>query len=217
MRLTSFRARYLLLLAAASGSVVLPVASAGCGRTACIVYSKAEYDVHASCPLQKDALPYLTDGTCPGPVVSVDGEGVFTLNEKNPNQSLCCYPVTQQTIELDDQRIDCIPPGTGGTGGFEPSGSSGVGGVGGVGGGFGGCFACNQLVTGVISDPGQLCPGLFDMWVQLDDCVCAQETECFSACKLSFCQNAPVSTDCLDCMAQPDASCAAAFATCNFN
>lgn len=215
MRLTFFRLRYLVLTGAASAAIVLPTISAGCSRTSCIVYSKAEYDVHASCPAQKDALPYFTDATCPGPVISVDGEGVFDLNADNADHSLCCYPVTQQTIELDDQRVDCIVTGTGGTGGFEIGGSSGVGGVGG---GFAGCFTCSQVLSAKISaDPDLICPELSDPWFSLQACACAQGSGCFAQCELNLCQNTPVSIDCSNCLSGTSNMCTDAVDECNFN
>lgn len=205
-----------ILAVAAVGAIVLPIASAGCGRSACIVYSKAEYDQRASCPLRKDALPYFTDSSCPGPVVSVDGEGVFSLNASNADESLCCYPVTQQDLELDDQRIDCLGPDLGGSGGVGGIGGGVTVGTGGVGGGLDACFTCGQAFGGVLSaDPTFLCSASIDAWFALQSCACAAGM-CASACELSFCHDEPVTDECVACVSNTT-ECADALATCNFN
>ena len=214
MILSSFQVRLLLLAAAALGSIVLPVVSSGCGRSACIVYSKGEYDANASCPLQKDALPYFTDATCPGPVVSVDGEGVFELNTNNADQSFCCYPVTQRAVELDEQRADCIPPNTGGVGGFENGTSVGVG-PGGPGGAFG-CLSCSQAFSAHVSGGSDLlCGPALDTWFDLQGCVCASSA-CTEVCELNFCQDAPVTDECATCVSSASSGCSDILQTCSF-
>lgn len=203
-----------MLALAATGALVLPIASAGCGRSACIVYSKGEYDVGATCPLQKQALPYFSDSTCPGPVVSIDGEGVFTLNEENEDQSLCCYPVTQQVVEFDDQRVDCIPAGTGGFGGVGGQFSAGTSTGGGS---FPGCFTCGQAFSAMFdADPDLLCPESVSAYFDLQSCTCAGGSECVSVCSLNFCQSAPVSDECVSCVSS-SSSCSDLLNTCSFN
>src|SRR5690348_7925233 len=93
--------------ALAALALLVPFAgSGGCGsRTACFQYSQAEFDLKMSCPAQDQALPNFTNPSCPGAIVSVDGQGNF-------DGQLCCYPVT-----YDDITSDCNGTGAFGTGG----------------------------------------------------------------------------------------------------
>jgi hypothetical protein len=201
MRLISPSTGFFGLAALAALTVVLPVSSSGCGRTSCFVFSQTELAHHGgACPAQADALANFTDVSCPGPVNSVDGEGVFTLNATNPDQSLCCYPVTQRDLDPDALSGECIPPGSGGaggTGGFDV-GSSVVG-VG-VGGGTLGCVTCSQLLEGVPGDPKLACsPLVTDALQSLAACACSGGP-CAKLCGLNLCKEATVSMDCRTCL-----------------
>lgn len=208
----SFRARLFALAALAGVTVVLPVAGAGCGRTACFVYSQAEHDAHGTCPAQQDALPFFSSASCPGLVVSVDGAGVFDLNDTRPADSLCCYPVTQQDVELADDRIDCLPTGVGGT--FGGGTDFGAGGSFGVGGGFGECFTCEQLASG--ASPDLVCPESLDAWIALQGCACASSSTCASTCELNLCAGTPSTAECQGCLGGLDA-CDVPLADCMFH
>lgn len=207
-----FRARFLALAVLAGVAVVLPVASAGCGRTACVVYSQSEYEARGTCPLQKDALPYFTSAQCPGPVVSIDGEGVFDLNDTTPSESLCCYPVTQQDVELDEDRQDCLPAGTGGTFGS----ATVVPGFGGQGGGGGGCFTCEEVVTGSPgAAPALLCAGPDAAWSALQACICDAASGCAGECELNLCENVGPTIECRACF-EGTSTCADQLLECEF-
>jgi hypothetical protein len=219
MRLLVRRAGFFTFTALTLTAGTLPVWSAGCGnRSACFVYSQGEYAAaHNACPAQAKALPFFTDPHCAGPVVSVDGEGSFTLNDTNPDQSLCCYPVTQQDISADALSGDCMPPGVGGAG----AGGFGVGGATtfdvattvGVGGMPGGCFNnCNVLLQG--GDQKFVCGGAANVWASLLDCVCNATSTCVKVCQLNICSGHPMTKDCLACLDDPMSSCTMELAAC---
>jgi len=218
MRLLARRAGFLTFAALTVAAGTLPVWSVGCGaRSACFVYSQGEYAAHQSCPAQATALPFFTDPHCAGPVVSVDGDGSFSLNQDNPEQSFCCYPVTQVDIDPDLLSGDCMPPGAGGAG----AGGFGVGGsttfdvgttVVGVG-GMGGCFNnCNVLLSG--ADPKFVCGGAADVWSQLLTCACDAASTCLKVCNLNICGGHPMTTDCLACLDDPTSNCPMEVAAC---
>jgi hypothetical protein len=220
MRLISTSTGFFGLGGLAALAVVLPVWSSGCGHTACFVFTQGEYAAHNACPAPKDALASFTDPHCPGPVVSVDGEGIFNLNDVNPDQSLCCYPVTQQAIDHDDISGVCQGPSFGG-GGFGGGGFGGIdvggfGEVSSVGGGAGGpCFNnCNMVLNG--ANPSQLCPdqSSAEAWAALASCACTSGNPCFKVCQLNVCSNALVSKECLSCLEGPTSGCASAVAMC---
>ncbi|APR76372.1 Hypothetical protein A7982_01719 [Minicystis rosea] len=201
MRLLAPSHRFFGLAVLAAMVSTFPLAGGGCGRSACFVFSQGEYDVHSACPPMKSALAHFTDTSCPGPVMSVDGDGAFTLNESDPDQSLCCYPVTQQHIDPEIFDTDCTPPGTGGGSGIGGGFSSTAIAVG-VGGGFMGCVTCSQLLGGVAADPNLACSTQATIaWQDLQACGCAAENACVKVCELNLCKNAPVSKECRTCLA----------------
>ncbi|MFT3773166.1 MAG: hypothetical protein QM820_47915 [Minicystis sp.] len=210
MRLISPFTGFFGLAALASMAVAFPIASSGCGRSACFVFSQSEFNAQGSCPPMKTALAHFTDTVCPGPVTTVDSEGVFTLNDENPAQSLCCYSVTQKDFDPEVFNGECIGPGFGGGGSGGVGGGFGGGSVGvtvGVGGGFMGCVTCNQLLNGVIADPNLGCsPEVLTAWQDLQLCGCADGNPCAKVCNLNLCKNAPVSKECSACLADPTKS-----------
>jgi hypothetical protein len=201
MRLVSHRTRFLGLAALAVATIVGPIAASGCGRTACFVYTKAEYDAHAgSCPAEAKALPNFTDATCPGAVVSVDGPGIFNLNADQPDESLCCYPVTQRDIDPDFTNGECAGPNAVGGGGI--GGSFGGGVAVSAGGGFGGCVTCGELLAGHGSpSSASVCSGqVSSAWQDVELCACAADSPCAKVCALNLCKDATISQDCRACL-----------------
>ena len=212
-------------------AVVLPIAESGCGHTACFEYTPGEYQVHNSCPAQADALPNFTDPDCPGPILKVDGPGIFNLNKANPDQSLCCYPVTQQAIDPTFADGCVAPSGTGGAGtgvvnpgdgtvfdgsGFAEVGVSGEGGAGGF--SNGNCVSCGAELDGKGAEPTLLCPQAQAPWSALQTCICGSAGACFTQCKLNLCQNATMSQECVSCvMAGATNGCGSELTTCDQN
>jgi hypothetical protein len=191
-----------------AAALVLPVKAGGCGSsTACFTFSQGAYDkAGGTCPVNDAALARLSDTSCGslGPVASVNGEGTF-------DGEFCCYPVTQA-----NDFFECGSSGFGGGsfssgGGF--GGFGGVGGAGGIGGvldgvstsisGTGGstgtCFTCNDELTGVSMDPGQLCASAATFWSALNTCNCGSGP-CTIACSATACMGVTPSAECKACM-----------------
>lgn len=219
MRLVSTSTGFFSLGVLVAMALMLPVWSSGCGHTACFVFTQGELRANNNaCPAPKDALASFTDPHCPGPVVTVDGEGIFNLNEANPDQSLCCYPVTQQTIDPEVFSGECQGPvGVGGDKGIGGGGTFGAGGSFGVsvGGGGGPCFNnCNMVLMG--ANPDQLCPdeSSAQSWALLVSCACTSGNPCAKICDLNICSHALVSKECLSCLEDPSSGCAKDVAGC---
>jgi hypothetical protein len=209
MRFATTSVGFAGLAALAALTIALPLVGSGCGRTACFVYTKGEYDAHGSCPAQAAALTNFTDPHCPGPVLTVDGAGVFSLNSTNPDQSLCCYSVTQEDLEQNFSDTCTPPTGAGGAGGFSSQTGSFEGSTSfvavGVGGANMGCFTCNEELMGLGNNPAQLCPGTSaDAWGTLDKCACGGA--CAGPCNLNLCVGAPMSKECFVCLDTPSSS-----------
>ena len=200
---------------------VLPVKAGGCGgRTACFTFSQAAYTKNGgACPAANPALLRFSAGNCGfGPVSSVDGEGSF-------DGELCCYPVTQTSNTF----FDCGTSGVGGVGGsFGTSVGTGFGTTSSAGGGFstssssgggstGTCFTCNDELTGVSTDPGQLCPSAAMFWSALNNCKCGSGP-CTTLCSANECTGMMPSTACAACIGDPGPSgCGAELASCKAN
>jgi len=205
MRLVTTLNGFAALVALAAVTIALPVVGSGCGRTACFVYSQNEHAAHGMCPGQAKALVNFTDPHCPGPVLSVDGAGIFSLNNSNPDQSLCCYPVTQQDLEQTFAN-GCTPPtGAGGAGGFSSTAQdmTSTGFAGGVTTGGGGCVSCGQKLGSLGADPGLLCPQSSGPWSTLETCICGGSGSCTAPCKLNLCMSSPMSKECFACIQDP--------------
>lgn len=218
MRSISPRTGFAALALLAVATVALPVASSGCGRTACFVFTQSEHDAHGACPGQQQALTNFTDPKCAGPVVSIDGEGVFQLNVQNPAESLCCYPVTQRDVDALDLAGDCASLGVGGAGGAGNAGGTitSVVAVGTGGGKPGGCTRCKDLLMGASTDPNLLCPGVGSSWAAVQGCGCGDAGPCGKLCALNLCSGAPISPDCLTCLDDTaNSGCGPALANCD--
>ena len=215
MRLVSPSTGFFGLAVLVASAITFPIAGSGCGRSACFVCSEGEYNVHSSCPAANAALAHFTDRTCPGPVMTVDGEGVFTLNEDEPDQSLCCYPVTQQHIDPEVFDTDCLPSANGGGG----IGGGSVGIAVGVGGGFMGCVTCGQLLAGTASDPNLACSTQTTIaWQDLQGCGCSTSSACAKVCELNLCKDHPASVECRSCLSDTATSgCDAEIIECKSN
>lgn len=223
MRLATSLNCFLVFGALAGVTVVLPVVGSGCGRTACFVYTQGEYSKHGACPAQGKALANFTDPRCAGPVISVDGAGVFNLDSTTPDDSTCCYPVTQQDIEQTFGN-GCGPPsGAGGAGGFSTATSSftstGFVSAVGVGGSTGGCSTCKQELESLGANSAPLCPQSSIPWTTLSTCICNGNSACAMPCHLNLCMSAPLSKECFNCIQDPamTSGCTGAFTDCENN
>jgi hypothetical protein len=174
--------------AVAGAMILLPLKAGGCGRTACITFSKAKYDAMGTCPSPDEAMKRFTDNCGSGSITSVQGAGVF-------DGEFCCYDVVQ-----DDSTIigDCF----GGVGGVSTGTVGGFGGVGGTAGfgGFGGgppCTRCSEAVISGVNSP--LCDSSTVLFGDLAMCACSS---CGDVCSQSICIDLPVDSNCNACLQQ---------------
>jgi hypothetical protein len=222
MRLPLPRAGLWSLFLLAGTAITLSASSGGCGRTACFVYTLAEYDrAGGTCPAQKDALADFTDPSCAGPVISVDGAGEFSLLSTDPTgqNGLCCYSVTQEDV-TPTFAGGCTGPGHGGAGGA--GGTGGVAGTSvvevgvGAGGTSGGCVTCNQVLMG--ASMNQICDMIaMAAWSTLQSCLCGDAGLCAAVCSLNVCQMQPITSECASCVLSTNGGCGPQLMACEGN
>jgi hypothetical protein len=171
----------------------LPLTAAGCGQTACLVWSEAE----GACPAQAKAISFFSDPSCPGTIVSVDSEGSF-------GNDLCCYAVTEDDPGFGNEDVPCASP---------PGGVGGAGGSFGSGGAGGGCPRCEQaLAENGIFQTG-LCPSSQMLLDDLATCVCT--TTCVAACQSSLCKPSIMADQtCAACLMDATMGCGTQFNAC---
>lgn len=166
-----------ILLWAVAIALPLTFTGAGCGRTACFVWSKAE----GACPAQDKALRFFSDPGCPGGIVSVDGP-------PEAANDLCCYAVTKDDTAAFGDNVPCAsPPPNQGAGGAFSATVTGAGGSFSGGGGFGGadggppsCLRCQQAFSQQGLDPAGVCADGSIRLNLLSKCLC--QGACASVC-----------------------------------
>jgi len=174
----------------------LPLTVAGCGQTACIVWSETE----GACPTQAKALAFFVDPSCPGTILSVDSDGTF-------GNDLCCYAVTKDETGFIHENAPCASPTGGGVGGAGGSFSTGAGG------GGGGCPRCQQgFSEGGVFATG-LCPSSQMLLDALSTCACT--TTCAPACQSNLCASSGMADQaCAACLLDTSLGCGAQFNAC---
>ena len=211
MSTSTLPARLLL----ATAALLLPLLGGGCERTACFTWSAAE----GPCPARSEALRFFSSTTCPGHVISVDGEATSPLEGQ-----LCCYAVSERPHSRGDDDHTSCGDGFGGDSSVVAVSSAFTTSVGQ--GGFGAqsssdgsgdptCQRCPELFKNMSDGPVPCGPSLqlFDL---LFTCACVDA--CGAVCGDSFCQGTVASPECGACMEESTAQgCGSELTACTFD
>jgi hypothetical protein len=201
MHFASRRSEILVMVAA----LALPFKAGGCGRTSCLTLSKAQIQ-SGICPSQSEAAARINGPNNCGfnsTTTTIEGDGTL-------DGELCCYPVSEQTVNtICGFGAGGSPGGTTGFGGETTSTATGFVGTGGS---MPGCAPCNAALQGT---PFDLVCGLSMARTDLQNLeMCGCGNTCMSVCDQTLCIGNKPSDGCMSCL---QSGCLTQLVTCQNN